>query len=258
MPRRKVPPPPPDVSPERLRQATDEIAALIEERLPLQQPPDDMWPSIAHGFLARGGTLLESVTLQVEQGMPGEAQMLLRILFEHVATFCWIGIDPEANIPQWREWADYRRYQVHKNAKKRFGLEPLMAAEAAKAKKAKQPIKLHKLTGAVDQHWSEVSPAFRSYDPAEPSILTFTGVYTAVYSKTSNLVHADPASVERFMTMPLPGKATIHAREKRSESEDYPSFGLAMMGFLLIVFGHHFSWPDREVIDGVTNGLMPD
>jgi hypothetical protein len=258
MPRKKGPPPPPDISPEQLRRATDWIATLIEDRLPLQMPPEDMWQAVAHAFLARGGTLLESVTAEVEQGMPGEAQMLLRILFEHVATFCWIGIDPEANIPKWREWADYRSCQVHKYAKERFGIERLTAAEEAKAEKAKQPIKLHKLTGAVDQHWSEITPAFRSYDPAEPDFLTFTGVYTAVYSKTSNLVHADPASVERFMTMPLPGQATIHAREKRSESEDYPSLALPMMGFLFVVFEHHFSWPARDVIDGVTNGLMPD
>jgi Family of unknown function (DUF5677) len=247
-----------DISPAQLRKATDEIATLIEDRLPLQMPPEDMWQAVAHGFLARGGTLLESVTLQVERGMPGEAQMLLRILFEHVATFCWIGINPEAHIPQWREWADYRSYQIHKYAKERFGIERLTPAQATKAEKAKQPIKLHKLMGGVDEHWSVVSPAFRSYDPAQPDILTFTGVYTAVYSKTSNLVHADPVSVERFMTMPLPGEATIHAREKRSESEDYASFGLAMMGFLLVAFEHHFSWPARDVIDGVTNGLMPD
>lgn len=247
-----------DVPIAQLRKATDEIAALIEDRLPLQMPPEDMWQAIAHGFLARGGTLLESVTFEVEREMPGEAQMLLRILFEHVVTFSWIGIDPEANIPQWREWAEYRRYQVHKYSKERFKIEPLTPAQVAKVEKAKQPIKLHKLTGAVDDHWSGVSSAFRSYNPEEPDILTFTGVYTAVYSKTSNLVHADPSSVERFMTMPLPGEATIHAREKRSESEDYPSVALAMMGFLLVVFEHHFSWPARDVIDGVTNGLMPE
>lgn len=251
-------PPPPDISPARLREATNEIAALIEDRLPLQQPPDDMWPSIAHGFLARGGTLMESITLQVEQGMPGEAQMLLRVLIEHVVTFCWIGIDPERNIEKWREWGDYRRHQVYKYAKQRFGIETMKTADAAKAEKANRATELHKLATAVDAHWSEVSPAFRSYDPAEPDMLTFIGVYTAVYSKTSNLIHADPASIERFMTMPLRGEATIHAREKRSESNDYPSFALAMMGFLLVVFEHHFRWPSRDVIDGVTNGLMPD
>ncbi len=83
-----------ELSPAQLRQATDEVAELIQDRLPLQMPPNDMWPTVAHGFLARGGTLLESVTLQTEAGMPGEAQMLLRILFEHVATFCWLGSIP--------------------------------------------------------------------------------------------------------------------------------------------------------------------
>ena len=83
-----------EVSPAQLREATDEIAALIQNRLPLQMPPEDKWQAVAHGFLARGGTLLESVTLQVEQGMPGEAQMLLRILFEHVVTFLLDGDRP--------------------------------------------------------------------------------------------------------------------------------------------------------------------
>ena len=45
-----------DISPAQLRKATDEIAALIEDRLPLQMPPEDTWQAVAHGFLARGGT----------------------------------------------------------------------------------------------------------------------------------------------------------------------------------------------------------
>jgi Family of unknown function (DUF5677) len=257
MPNRQGASPPPDVSPAQLRKATDEITALIKDRLPLQLPPDDMWPPIAHGFLARAGTLLESVTLSVERGMPGEAQMLLRILIEHVAIFCWLAIDPEPHIARWREWAEHRSYQVHKNASERFGIERLTPAEAAKAKKAKQPMKMHKLAGAVDKHWSKISPAFRSYNPKDPDILTFIGIYTAVYSKTSNLVHADTVSIERFMTMPLQGEATIHAREKRSENNDYPSFALAMMGFLLVAFEHHFSWPAPDVVKGITNGLAP-
>lgn len=258
MPDRKGAKPPPDIPPEQLREVTNKIVELIEDRLPLQQPPDDPWPPTAHGFLARGGTLLESVTLQVERGMPGEAQMLLRILIEHVAIFCWIGVDPARNIAQWREWGDYRRYQVYKYAKQRFGIETMTPGEAAKAKSAKRPTELHKVATAVDGYWSKVSSAFRSYSPADPDILTFIGIYTAVYSKTSNLVHADPASVERFMTMPLRGSATLHAHEKRSESNDYPSFAVAMMGFLLIVFEHHFNWPSRAVIDRVTAGLVPD
>lgn len=109
-----------EVSPELLRQTTDEINALVAERLPLQFPPGDNWPPIAHGFLARSGTLLESLTFLVERGMPGEAQMLLRVVFEHVTIFCWLAIDPEPHIEQWRQWANARQLKVHRDAK-RFG-----------------------------------------------------------------------------------------------------------------------------------------
>jgi Family of unknown function (DUF5677) len=243
------------VSPKLLRESTDAMTALVEERLPLQFEEDNLWGPVAHGFLARGGTLLESLTLLVERGMEGEAQMLLRILFEHVTTFCWLAIDPEPHVEQWREWADSRRLKVHEDAK-RFGIKVLTPAEVEQFKSAKPPLPLPQLAQKVDEHWSEVSTAFRPYEPDDPNILTFSGFYTAVYRKASNLVHADMVSVDRFMTMPLPRQAAVHASETHSESNDYPAFSVALMGFLMIVFEHHFGWPARNVIDGITNSLM--
>jgi hypothetical protein len=135
----------------------------------------------------------------------------------------------------------------------------LSAAEVAQYESAKSPPPLAQLAEQVDRYWSEHSTAFRPYgnggdDP--PSILTFSGFYVAVYRKASNLIHADMASPDRFASMPLLGHATIHPVEKHSESNDYPAFAAAMVGFLLIVFGDRFDWPDREVVDGITNGLM--
>lgn len=248
-----------EVEPELLRKSTDAISALVADWLPLQSPSGDDWPPIANGFLARAGTLLEALTQMVEQGLPGEAQMLLRIVFEHVATFCWIAINPEPNIVQWREWSDARQLRLHRDAL-RFGVEVLTPAEVAASEGATPPISLPQMAQEVDEHWSEVSTAFRPYSESNeeepPSILTFRGFYTAVYRKTSNLIHADMASPGRFGTMPLSGQVTIHPREKHSESADYPSFSVALIGFLLIVFDHHFSWPGRDVVEGITNSIM--
>lgn len=247
-----------EVEPPLLRQFTDEVAELIDDRLPLMFPPEDRWPPIAHGFLARAGTLLEAVTRMVEQELEGEAQMLLRVLFEHVTTFCWIAIDPEPHLVQWREWADSRQLKLHNDAK-RFGLTVLTDAEVTAYKPAKPPLPLPQLTEAVDNYWSERSRAFRSLEGTAdgfPSILTFTGFYTAVYRKGSRLIHADMSSVDRFATMPLLGQVTIHATEKHTESNDYPAFAAPFVGFLLIVFEDRFGWPAREVIDAATNALM--
>ncbi|HEX7278260.1 MAG TPA: DUF5677 domain-containing protein, partial [Solirubrobacterales bacterium] len=87
-----------EVEPEQLRNATDAITGLIAEQLPQMFSADDDWPPIAHGFLARAGTLLEALTVLVEQGREGEAQMLLRIVYEHVTTFCGLAIDPEPHV----------------------------------------------------------------------------------------------------------------------------------------------------------------
>lgn len=251
-----------EVDDELLRKTTDEITALIAERLPQMfsagVSEGDQWPPIAHGFLARAGTLLETLTALVERGNGGEAQMLLRIIYEHVTTFCWLAIDPEPHVLRWRDWANARQLKVHNDAK-RFGVKVLTDAEVAEYESAELPPGVAQLAEEVDRYWSEHSTAFRPYDESgddPPSILTFRGFYTAVYRKTSNLVHADMASPDRFASKPLAGHVTIDISEQRSENNDYPALSAAMLGFLLVVFGVRFNWPDRSVVDAITNGLM--
>jgi hypothetical protein len=247
-----------EVEPEQLRKATAAITGLIAEQLPQMFSADYDWPAIAHGFLARAGTLLEALTALVEQGREGEALMLLRIVYEHVTTFCWLAIDPEPHVLRWREWANARQLKVHREAK-RFGITVLDPAEVAAYERAQPPIPLPQLAERVDRYWSEHSTAFRPYDDAHAdqlNVLTFSGFYTAVYRKTSNLIHADMASVDRFASMPIQQHITIDATEKRGERNDYPAFSVPLVGFLLIVFGIRFGWPDRQITEAINNGLM--
>jgi hypothetical protein len=240
-----------------LRESTDSITALIEERLPLMFGAGDLWGPVAQGFLARTGTLQESLTVMVERGMPGEAQMLLRILFEHVTTFCWLAIDPESHVKRWRQWADSRQLKVHNEAK-RFGLKVLTDDEVAAYAEAEEAMPTLQLAEAVDRHWSEVSSAFRSLKAPKgsfPSVLTFTGFYTSVYRKASTLVHADMASADRFLTMPLKHHATVHLREKHAHSNDHPTISVAFVGFQLIVLGIKFGWPQESITRAITDHL---
>lgn len=186
-----------EVEPELLRQTTAEINALIAERLPLMFSAGDDWPPIAYGFLARAGSLLESLTVLVEHRQEGEAQMLLRIIYEHVTIFCWLAMDPKPHVLRWREWADARQLKAHNDAK-RFGITVLTEDEVIAYKSAKSPPPLPQLAEQVDAYWSEHPTAFRPYDDSDPSdppsILTFSGFYTTIYRKSSNLIHADMAS----------------------------------------------------------------
>lgn len=247
-----------EIEPAQLREATDELRALIDEALPqMFSMVGEDWPAVAHGFLARAGQLLEAQTVLVERGLEGEAQMLLRIIYEHVTTFCWLAIDPEAHVKRWHEWADARQLTVHREAKS-FGVTVLKPGQVAEYEKAEKPIPLVQLSKAVDDYWSQKSTAFRPYDDQaedQSNVLTFTGFYTAVYRKTSNLIHAYLTSVDRFATGPLTGHVNVHSTEQHTESADYPGFSVALIGFLLIAFGHEFGWPDETVTRGIIDGL---
>lgn len=247
-----------ELPPELMRRAADDLQALIDERLPLQFESDDLWGPVAHAFIARGTALVDSITTLVERGRIGEAQMLVRCLFEHVTVLCWLAIDPTPNLEEWRQWCDARRLKMHKDALS-YDITVLSTAEVEKFKSATTPKPMPELCSLVDDHWSENSDAFRPRvrEDGGAEILTFTGFYVAVYRKCSNLVHADLFSVDRFVSSPLPSVATAHARERRVETNnDYPGFCFPLMGFMLIALESHFGWPKREVVDSIVDGIL--
>jgi Family of unknown function (DUF5677) len=247
-----------DVETPQLREATDDLRALIDEALPQTfSMIEDIWPAVAHGFLARAGQLLESLTVLVEKGHEGEAQMLLRVIYEHVVVFCWLAIDPEKHVPRWREWANAAQLTVHREAKI-FGVTVLPPVEVTEYEKAEKRIPIVQLAQQVDNYWSQRSTAFRRFDPKagdQRNALSFTGFYTAVYRKTSNLIHAYPTSPDRFASLPLTGHVNVKTTEQHTESADYPAFSIALVGFLLIAFGDRFGWPEESVTRGIIDSL---
>jgi Family of unknown function (DUF5677) len=250
---------PTDIEPAELRRATDDLRALIDQQLPqMFSMVDDDWPGVAHGFLARSGQLLESLTVLVEKGHEGEAQMLLRIIYEHVTVFCWLAINPKPHLVRWREWANAAQLTVHREAKIFFGLSVLDPATVAEYEKAEKRIPLAQLAKQVDDHWSEQSTAFQKYDPKasdQKNALTFIGLYPTLYRKTSNLIHAYLTSPDRFASLPLTGHVNVQSTEQHTESADYPGFSIALVGFMLIAFGHRFGWPEEGVTRGIVDKL---
>jgi len=239
-----------------LRVSTNEFAALIDEKLPLQFDPGEIWPAVAHAFLARAGDLLDSLTLLVEAKKEADAQALLRVFFELVTLFCWLGIAPKEHVARWQEWSSARQLKLHNDAKQ-FGIEVLTEAELAEIGKPEQPLSLAAMAQEVDDYWPDQSSAFRPHPAEGPRhILTFRGAYTALYRKGSTIIHTDQYAVDRYLSSPLRGSVTVHPREKHSASPDYPGFAIPLMGFLLLAFAHHFNWPNEQVVRTITDGLI--
>lgn len=239
-----------------LREATNEFLGLIKKKLPLQFNAEERWPVVAHAFLARAASVLTSLTMLVEAEQEGDAQVMLRVLVELVTTFCWVAIAPKERVPEWEEWSSAQQLKLHNEAKL-YGIEVLKPDQLKRLGTPKKGPPLPQMALEVDEYWPTKSPAFRPHPKDGPRhILTFTGAYTSIYRKGSDLVHSDVAALDRHLTAPIPGSLTVHIRERRSPTPDYPGLAIPMMGFVLIVFSIRFGWPEEKIVKGIMEGLL--
>lgn len=238
-----------------LREAADETKAMTEGRFPIavdMEADDDFaslaWSAAAAGLLARGVAIMDTTAALAEQGRMADAQVSLRVMLEHSVVFCWIAIDPEKNLIEWRRWDDFRRLKVHNDASK-YGVEVLTAERLEEIGKPPRPRSVVDLAILVDRHWSEQSQGFRDDD-----IRTFLGLYDAVYRRSSALIHPTQEGMERHMESTDAG-IVIGLDELQAKPRAPVGFAVPMMAFMLIVYAHHFGWPEEGVVSALEGGL---
>ena len=120
-----------DISSEDLTVVNAEVQDLVAERLPVSFPHELTWSFWATALLARSASILDAITALAERGRRSDAEVALRTLYEHVATLCWLAIDPEANLSHWQGGSEFRWRQFDEEAREHFGkgvLDPETAA----------------------------------------------------------------------------------------------------------------------------------
>lgn len=241
-----------------LREAVNETKAMAKGRFPFAvdaEGNDDfasfVWPIAATGLLARGVAIMDTTAGLAEHGRMADAQVSLRVMLEHSVVFCWIAIDPERNLIEWRRWDDFRRLKIHNDASK-YGVDVLSTERLKEIGKPPRPRSVADLAALVDRHWSEQSQAFRDGD-----IRTFRGLYAAVYRRSSTLIHPTQEGMERHMESTDAG-IVISLDELQAKPRASVGFAVPMMAFMLIVYAHHFGWPDEEVVSALEGGLNRD
>lgn len=216
---------------------------MLSERLPLTFPREVSWRLVATGLLARMSSVFDSMSSLVERGSHTDGQVLLRVLYDHAATFCWLGIDPESNIPEWQRW-DHGRYVKRHNDAAKFGVTVLDADDLERFADSPDPRGLAELAEAIDNYWPDHIGAFRRH-PAGGSmeIRSFRGLYASIFRKTSSLTHATEAGLGRHMRL-RQGYVLVTLDEHPLEG-DIPGIAAALTTFPLLVYRHHFGWPEE-------------
>lgn len=236
----------------QLAEINDEIQALLGERLPRRMPVEISWEFWATAMLARVGAILDSISVLVGAGRRADAEVALRTLFEQVTVFCWIAIDPDKHLQEWRDHSESRWAQFHEETREDYGIE-LISAEEAEALARKRMRTLELRTEAIDEYWPGQIEAFENQPAEGRSLKSFRGLYTALYRTTSRVAHAEIDALQPYIEIEGRG-ITVSPGERQQFGR--AALALPLVGFFLLVHHHHFGWPAADTATAISSSLL--
>lgn len=216
-----------------------EVQALVSERIPRAFPPGMSWALWATALLARSASILDAITALAERGRRADAEVALRTLYVHVTTFCWLAIDPEANVDAWHSNSQAMWGVFDREARDFYGIEVLDPADAVDLATTKMR-PLDQLADDIDAYWPQHIKAFRPHPEGRKEVLSFRGTYTAIFRSASRIAHAEVDSLQSNLRV-RPTEIVVSMNEP--EKFGRAAFALPLMAFALLVYDHHFGWP---------------
>jgi hypothetical protein len=228
-----------EVTTEELAVGNQEFQELVGERVP-RAFTNASWQFWATAMLARTAAILDSVTALVERGRRADSESALRTLYVHVTTFCWLAIDPDDHVDAWHRNSEAMWGVFSKESDDFFGIKVLDDETVADfASEKLKPIE--QLADDVDAFWPDHINAFRRHPAVgKKEVLTFRGLYTAIFRTTSRFAHAEVDSLQ----------ANVRPRNRELVvSMDEPAafgragFALPLSAFALLVYNHCTGWP---------------
>lgn len=245
---------PSDISPQDYRQACDELISLVAERLPERfYRGEPLWRMATTALLARAVRLLQSTAILLEASHAADALVLLRSLYEHAVTFCWLMIDPPVRAERWGEHASRLRLTVHREAL-RYNVAVLTDEQVEAAEDAAKLPSLEQRTDEVDAYWGARSPAFRPADTTGiEHMLTMRGLYTGLYRITSRGQHAQLDALDPCLeTDRYPWRVVLDDHSDGS----LVVLGLPLTALMLAAGAERLGWPDIERLRPIVDALM--
>jgi hypothetical protein len=228
-----------EVTAEELAALNREFQELIAERIPRAFCRAD-WHFWATAMLARTGSILDSVTALAERGRRADAEVVLRTLYVHVTTFCWIAIEPDSHVDAWHKNAEAMWRVFSNESDESFGIKVLDDEIVADfASRRLKPI--GQLAQDIDAFWPDHIEAFRRHpDTGKKEILTFSGLYTAIFRTASRIAHAEVDSLQANVR---PRETELVVSMSEPKTFGRAAFAVPLAAFVLLIHNHFFDWP---------------
>jgi hypothetical protein len=228
------------------------LIELVRPRLPLDvvvHGPVDAWPLVGPALIARATGTLEAILALLPLDREADAGALLRSLYEHVATFAWLAVDPgEERMSRWLKSDCKSRLQADDDCRK-VGVE-LLAHEKRREFEntvAILPKEMPGLLGravAADEHWEGRIRGLRRSSPT-----SLRGLYAIAYRRLSAYAHPSNLGLNAVTLDVGGGRKRVQLEECR-ENMGGP-FGPARIVYALglYVAAASIGWPTKAEID---------
>jgi hypothetical protein len=202
------------------------------------------WSVAGPAFIARSGRLLDA-TLRLPDEHEVAAGVLLRGLYEHIALFCWIAVDPANHASQWVRMDRVERLKTG-NELRALGdvLDPQITERYETERDSTRPWPgLPEMAKAADLHWAAAGIAAFS-------ARGLRSMYVVIYRQFSAFVHAMPASLDGVIGKgPAPDISRVGIEDEPSETNAF-TIAPIVFGLGLLVSGKALGFPEPARIDG--------
>ncbi len=237
-----------------IREASGELIALVEPQLPQRIYREHPWRIFGAAFIMRMTDTVESIMALMAVGHAIDGLVLLRALYEQVVVYCWASIDQGRYPERWRRNGLYWLLKLHNDVASVSKQKVLRPTELAQAKAdAVQGPSLIDMAAEVDAHWGGRLIGFRSPQGKASDILTFRGLYAAVYRMGSRAVHVEQASLEPYIDY------DVYPRRVDRGPKDDPSIWwpltVPLYAQALLVCNEQLRWPDPDKVRAINNAM---
>jgi Family of unknown function (DUF5677) len=229
---------------EKTEVAARDLIALVEARLPQRFcGGESYWRFYGAAMIVRMADTVEAMLALMHADYPVDGLILLRALYEEVVGYLWVSVDPKVNFPRWIEGARAWELKMHDDATA-YGMEILNEKERALAAGARMLPSLANRAADVDEHWGGRLIGFRPPSKEQQGILTFRGLYVAIYRFASRAAHGQPDSLTPY-TDPHVYPARVSRSEPAPDSIWWP-LAVPLYAHALLVCHDQLGWPDPE------------
>jgi hypothetical protein len=236
---------------EAVLDASRALVELVAERLPQRFYREHRWRLIGTALIVRMADIVDSLMVLMADGCGVDSAILLRALYEHVVTYCWISIDRDENYDRWRSGGLYYQRALH-NDSLPYGIEVLSQEELQATKGARKSPSVPAMAKEVDEHWGGRLVGFRAPQKDPQDILTFSGLYVALYRIGSRATHAQIQALDVY------GDFSRYPREVcrpiNEESIWWP-IAVPLYAQALLVCHEQLGWPDPERVRAINNEM---